>query len=436
MPPADIDYSLGRPHRSTKGLLCCALLASSLTLSNKVQAETLPPVVPQEVNTADFDTLRLRPVIEPAIKADVEPSTNEKSASADLEEKREESKSVSINASSSDAGVNQASNNNASQPEVMQTSDALADSLAVDKPRAIADASAVSRGNDFVPIDLTPVRLPERVSTFNNFENFKAHALYRLPGRVFFNASVENSLRFELNTFQTDGPYLSDMIYRVLPNVNLGYALSKRTRVSANYFFFRDQYDKRDSSLSRNIHSVGGQLQHDVPINQKTQLTFTLFPRALFINTVNAPSVAFYDIIPSATISRRVGMSGVIYGSVLGQIRFRDPFSNFQEGDQFYSAGGVWRKGPWSYLFDTTLVTNFGNRRLRGGPNNQVIIITGEVGRRLNPRLPVTAFVRAEPIFNMGANGAPGFSGFNFRVFGGLRAEIAKPAIFPIKLKG
>ncbi|MBX9941774.1 MAG: hypothetical protein K2Y32_21085 [Candidatus Obscuribacterales bacterium] len=403
-----------------------------MTFSNAVKAETVPPVVPQEVNTADFDTIKLRPVIAPVI----EQATREKPSKEAVEENREESKAVSDNDGTTVVGGNQASSLNAVQPEVAPASDALADSLALDKPRAIADASAVSRGNDFVPIDLTPVRLPERVSTFNNFENFKAHALYRLPGRVFFNASVENSLRFELNTFQTDGPYLSDMIYRVLPNVNLGYALSKRTRVSANYFFFRDQYDKRDSSLSRNIHSVGGQLQHDVPINQKTQLTFTLFPRALFINTVNAPSVAFYDIIPSATISRRVGMSGVIYGSVLGQIRFRDPFSNFQEGDQFYSAGGVWRKGPWSYLFDTTLVTNFGNRRLRGGPNNQVIIITGEIGRRLNPRLPVTAFVRAEPIFNMGANGAPGFSGFNFRVFGGLRAEVAKPAIFPIKLKG
>jgi len=310
------------------------------------------------------------------------------------------------------------------------------DQVVADAPRAIAQVGPVARDNDFVPIDLTPVRLPERVNTFNNYENFKAQALYRLPGRVFFNASVENSLRFEANTFQTNRHYLSDMIYRVLPNVTAGYALTKKTRVAANYFFFRDQYDLRASRLSRNIHSVGGRIDHDIPINEKTMLSVGVFSRALFIQTANAPNIDFYDIIPSATITRRAGMNGVIYGSVLGQLRFRDPFSNFQEGDQFYSLGGIWRKGPWSFLGDSTLVTNFGNSNLRGGPNNQVIILTGEVGRRIHPRLPVTAFVRAEPIFNMGANTTPGFSGFNFRIFGGIRAEVSKPPIFPIKLKG
>lgn len=303
---------------------------------------------------------------------------------------------------------------------------------------AIADASPVGRSNDFVPIDLTPVRLPERPGTFNNFENFKAGALYKLPGRVYLNASVENSLRFEVNTFQTNRHYLSDMVYRILPNVTLGYALTKKTRVAANYFFFRDQYDLRDTRLSRNIHSVGGQIQHDFNISPKTTVTAGLFPRALFISTANAPAVQFYDIIPSLAIQKRVKTASVIYGSVMGQIRFRDPFSNFQEGDQFYSFGGAGRFGKnlnWNYLLDTTLVTNFGNSNLRQGPNNQVIIVTGELGRRIHPRLPLTAFVRAEPIFNMGANKSPGYAGFNFRIFGGIRADIAKPAIFPVKLK-
>lgn len=320
--------------------------------------------------------------------------------------------------------------------QTLEASAQKPDQNIADAPRAIAQGRPIGRDNDFVPIDLTPVRLPERVSTFNNYENFKAQALYKLPGRVFFNASVENSLRFEANTFQTNRHYLSDMIYRVLPNVTAGYALTKKTRVAANYFFFRDQYDLRSSRLSRNIHSVGGRIDHDIPINEKTMLSVGVFSRALFIQTANAPNIDFYDIIPSATITRRAGMNGVVYGSVLGQLRFRDPFSNFQEGDQFYSLGGIWRKGPWSFLGDSTLVTNFGNSNLRGGPNNQVIILTGEVGRRIHPHLPVTAFVRAEPIFNMGANTTPGFSGFNFRIFGGIRAEVSKPPIFPIKLKG
>jgi hypothetical protein len=303
------------------------------------------------------------------------------------------------------------------------------------REEAPAIAQNVPPEGDLVPIDLTPVKLPERTSAFSGLDSFKAQALYRLPGRMFFSATTENSLRFEVNTFQTNRHYLSDMIYRVLPNVTVGYALTKRTRVSANYFFFRDQYDLRAGSLSRNIHSVGGRIDHDIPINQKTTLSLGLFPRFLFIDTANSPNIMFNDIIPSVMVSRRVGNTGVIYGSVMGQIRFRDVLSNFQEGDQFYSFGGAWRRGKWNFLVDNTLVTNFGNSNMRGGPNNQVIITTLEAGRRLSSRIPVTAFVRAEPIYNIGANTSPGFAGFNFRIFGGLRTEIAKPPIFPIKLK-
>jgi hypothetical protein len=221
-----------------------------------------------------------------------------------------------------------------------------------------------------------------------------------------------------------------------MPNITAGWALTKNTRVAANYFFFRDQYDLRNSRLSRNIHSVGGRLDHDIHINDKTTLTLGLFQRVLFINTVRQKNIQFHDTIPSATITRRVGSTGVIYGSVMGQIRFQDPYSNFQEGDQFYSIGGVCRKGAWSFLGDTTLVTNFGNSKMRFGPDNQVIIMTGEAGRRISRRFPITAFVRVEPIFNMGAKNSPGYAGFNYRVFGGFRTEISKPPIFPIKLKG
>ncbi len=304
-----------------------------------------------------------------------------------------------------------------------------------DAPRAIAQSTPQQRDADFVPIDLTPVRLPERTSAFSGLDSFKSQALYKLPGRVFFNATVENSLRFEANTFQTNRHYLSDMIYRVMPNVTVGYALDKKTRVAANYFFFRDQYTLRNNQLSRNIHSIGGRVDRDFRINEKTTATVGFMPRVLFINTANAPSYTYQDLLPSAMITRRVGQSGVIYGSIIGQIRWKGIFDTYQEFDQFYSIGGAWRKGPWNFLVDNTLVTNFGKRALRFGPNNQVIITTLEAGRRIHPKLPVTAFVRAEPIFNFGAGSAPGYSGFNFRIFGGLRAEIAKPAIFPIKLK-
>lgn len=275
------------------------------------------------------------------------------------------------------------------------------------------------------PIDLTPVRLPARG---NIFDAFKAGALYNLPARMFFNASVENTIRLETNVFQTLKGNRADGIYRVLPNCTLGYALGRRTRVSANYFFLRDTYF-RNHILNRNIHSVGFRVDQDFPINAKASGTVGFFARELFIT--DQPELN--DLIPSVVIVRRAGSKGIIYGSVLGQVRFRKVLGRYQEFDQFYSIGGVYRSRPWVFTGDLTFISNFGKRALRFGPNNYNFILTLEAGRQIVSQLPMTAFVRVEPIFNIGANQAQGFAGVNVRVFGGIRAEISKPAIFPIK---
>lgn len=288
---------------------------------------------------------------------------------------------------------------------------------------------------DVQPIDLTPVKLPERANAFNPAETYKTKALYSLPGRLFFSASVENSLRLETNVLQTLYHNRADMIYRVLPNVTIGWALDKKTRVAANYFMFRDQYTRQNPRLSRNIHSVGFRIDRDIPLNEKTNITAGFFARELLFNLHNAANHPLSDLIPSLVITRRYGQNGVLYGSALGQFRFRNVLGRYQEIDQFYSVGTVYRKRPWIFLADTTFVVNTGRRKLRGGNDNELVVITLEAGRAISSRLPVVAFVRAEPIFNIGANSSPGFAGFNFRIFGGLRMEVAKPAIFPIKLK-
>ncbi|MGH9549841.1 MAG: hypothetical protein ACRD3W_10720 [Terriglobales bacterium] len=284
------------------------------------------------------------------------------------------------------------------------------------------------------PIDLTPVQLPERGPQFTTFSTFQTSALYRLPARMFFSCITDNSLRVETNVFKTAHHQKTDMVYRVFPNVMVGYALTNKTRVAANYFFFRDQYTAQSQALSRNINNIGARIDHDIPINEKTTLTGGLFGRALLTQLDDNANHTLSDVIPSVTVTRRVGYASVVYGAVLGQIRFRNIFGEFQEGDQFYSMGAVWRKRPYVFWTDLTLDSNFGKSHLRGGGNNQVIILTMEVARRISSRLPLSVFVQAQPIFNIGANSSAGFAGFNFRCFGGLRCEIAKPAIFPVKL--
>jgi len=296
-------------------------------------------------------------------------------------------------------------------------------------PPLLSQAPPPGAPGGTLPVDLTPVKLPERGTMF---DTFKADALYRLPARMFFTATCENSIRLETNVFQTLKHNKADLIYRVLPNVTLGYALTRTTRISSNYFFLRDQYADHPHTLNRNFHSIGFTLAQDIPVpDPKTLVTASFFGRELFI-THSAP---FNDLIPSIVATRVVGPNTVVYGSILGQIRYHGGFlSRYQEFDQFYSAGAVYRRRRWTFSYDTTFITNFGRRKLREGPNNAIFVLTLEAARPVMPRLPLSAFLRIEPIFNIGANQATGFAGVNVRVFGGLRAEISKPTIFPVKV--
>lgn len=297
-----------------------------------------------------------------------------------------------------------------------------------DESKMIAQAAEGSPTS--AAVDLAPVKLPERTTATGNFDQFKTGMLYKLPARMFLNASVENSLRLETNVYQTSRNYRQDMIYRVLPNVNIGYALSRRTRVFGNYFFLRDTYTRNQHTLSRNIHSFSINGAHDIPLGEKTTLTLNMAGRQLLLSRGQPLS----DLLPGFQLVRRVGSSAIVYAGVLGQIRFRNTLGKFQEGDQFYSVGGMYRTPRWLFLWDNTFITNFGNQRLRQGPNNQNMIMTLEANYKINPKLPVLAFFRAEPIFNTGGGSSPGFAGVNVRIYGGLKLEMNKPAIFPVKI--
>lgn len=300
----------------------------------------------------------------------------------------------------------------------------------------IAQSTRVDSLGDTQPIDLTPVNLPRRAPSFDRFDRFNSSMLYHLPAKMFFSAVVDNSVRLETNVFQTNSRSSSDLVYRVLPNITVGYALDKKTRVSWNYFLLRDQYTKFNNPLSRDFHSTGWRIDRDFRLPKDYNLSVGFFGRALFANLDYLNETFFNDLIPSVTITKRVSPRAIAYGSCLGQIRFREMLHEYQEFDQFYSGGIVYRKRNWQVLADGTLVSNFGKPRLRGGKNNQIIILTQEIARKVHHRVPIQLFVRGQEIFNMGAPQSPGFAGFNYRIFGGFRVTVAKPPIFPIKLKG
>jgi len=301
-------------------------------------------------------------------------------------------------------------------------------------------------GGTVQPIDLTPIQYPEKNSALSPFNSVRTHILNFFPAKMFIDATVENSLRLETNAFQTRKHQRRDMVYRVLPNVTVGYAPTQTTRISANYFMFNDLYADHGNALSRVVQSVGLRGDKDFHLNNSTVLTTSLMYRELFTTqtgSLRAPSSfnvnhPLNDILPSVSIVHSVAPNWIVYSSIIGQLRWKNIVGGpWQEGDQFYSAGTIYRRGAWYVSQDFTWFDSFGRGSVRfpGGPNNyHQAILTTEVGRRLSHNIPVVAFVRAQPIFNIGQDKRAGFAGPDVRIFGGLRMELAKPALFPLKL--
>ncbi len=282
------------------------------------------------------------------------------------------------------------------------------------------------------PIDLTPVPLPKSTPASESMRLFNTTALYYLPPKLFFNLYTENSLRYENNVFQTRSHALGDMIYRVYPDMTLGYALNRKTRISANYFMYRDNYGWHAHSLDRTVHSLSLRADRDFYLSPTTVLTTSVSGRQLFITRARDLS----DIMPQATVVHRVGAYGAVYGSVIGQLRFQHTLGRWQEGDQFYSIGAIYKKPMWRALADFTWIDLFGDPRQRFGvQSNHQAVITLEAGRRVSQVIPLVAFLRVQPIFNVGEEKKAGFAPFDLRLFTGVRLELAKPAIFPVKLR-
>lgn len=306
--------------------------------------------------------------------------------------------------------------------------------------------------NETQQVDLVPAALPRRTPAFGRYNDFQQRALYHLPAKMFFSSVIENSLRLETNVFQTSPKESSDMIYRILPNTTLGYALTKSTRVSANYFFLRDQYTDFSPLLNRNFHSLGFQITQALPVKGKTGVMVGFMGRGLWATLDKFPGSFFNDYLPSITVTRPLGDKGraMVYASVIGQLRFREMCARFQEGDIFYTLGHIYRRGGWTLANDFTLVSNFGSQKIRQGPDTQIIIMGQELSRQISRKYPwLQTFLRTQQIYNMGAGNVPfipgvtggggvypGFAGVNCRVFGGLRMTLNKDPIWVPKLKG
>jgi hypothetical protein len=285
------------------------------------------------------------------------------------------------------------------------------------QPRSLPDTT-------IIPTDQTPTRIGEERELLSS--QFKAKLLERLPARVYFNAVTEASQRFESNVFNNKRTPRRDYVFRILPNVTLGYNLFGKTSVYANYFMIKDVFANTPALNQSTFHSVSGGILQNVPIGQKSNLQLNMQIRQLF----QARNFRQADMLPGITFTRFVNQNRIVFSNVQLQLRSRNIFQGAtREIDPFYTIGLVERKGPWAFSATGTLVNNFRQRDAVPPISNSAIICDFELARPL-PKLPgVDVFLRAEPIWNWGARGAPGLSGFDFRLFSGLRLTMNKPAI-------
>jgi hypothetical protein len=103
-----------------------------------------------------------------------------------------------------------------------------------------------------------------------------------------------------------------------------------------------------------------------------------------------------------------------------------------RELDPFFTVGLLHSRGQWVYSAVGTIVFNVRHPTFPFSipdVGNNSIIADFEVSHPISHRFPgVVAFLRAEPIWNWASRGTPGISGFDFRLFTGLRFTMVKPA--------
>jgi hypothetical protein len=138
------------------------------------------------------------------------------------------------------------------------------------------------------------------------------------------------------------------------------------------------------------------------------------------------------DLLPSLNVTASVNPNLIAFASTLLQMRSRYYFEGAtRELDPFYSLGFLWRRGKWIFSASNTFVTNFRSPPFHGSvprQGNVSMISDYEISRPISTIPGLVSFVRAEPVWNWDSHNTPGLSGFDIRVFGGLRLAFGKPS--------
>lgn len=252
--------------------------------------------------------------------------------------------------------------------------------------------------------------------------------MQKLPARMWFTSSTELTQRLETNVFFTESNPKADYVFRANPNATLGYNISPRSSVYSSWFLIKDVFADHGVLSYPTTQSLSGGLRHEIPIKSRTNVQFDYQIRELW----QAAGLRQADMIPGVTVTHVFSPRLIAFGNIQLQMRSRNIFQGpTREIDPFYTVGLLYRWKQWNLVATNTLVNNFRFRDAIPQQSNNSMIADIEVSRPISKRLPgVVAFMRAEPIWNWGSHGTPGLSGFDFRLFSGVRISIDKPSYY------
>lgn len=275
-----------------------------------------------------------------------------------------------------------------------------------------------------VPTDVTPIGLGRERELLKPGPTF--YLLQKLPSRMWLNGSVEVSQRGETNVFFTNSNKKADYVFRVLPNLSVGYRILPRTSIYTNYFVLKDVFADHGRLSYPTTQSLAWGIRHEIPIRTRTNLQFDLQAREIW----QASHFRQFDFLPGVTLTHVVNPSTIAFGNIQLQLRGKNYFcAPTREIDPFYTIGVLHRRGMWTFSAVDTFVCNFRNGNAIPSQSNLSMIAQLEIARQVSKKVPgLVTFVRAEPVFNWASRGLPGISGFDFRIFGGLRYSFNKTA--------